>query len=82
MARLLPCWLGYRSVLVRIHVSVGVWSAGLGIINRGSRWGWSGPGCDLEPPESVPCWPDVPSTCWALECPGLEHDPCWPTLRC
>lgn len=37
---LAPCWLGYRSVLVREHVSPGRWwwwwcvqSAGLGIIN-------------------------------------------------
>lgn len=42
MARLSPAagWLGCRSVLVRNHVSVGVWSAGLGIINPGRRWSW------------------------------------------
>lgn len=54
-ARLLPLLAGSQAVLVRSHVSVGVWSAGLGIIDCGRRWGWEWARQDLEPVESVPC---------------------------
>lgn len=64
-----PCWLASRSVLVGTPVNMGLWSAGLGIINPVRSQAGGGPRCSL----AAPSWPDVPSP----SCPGLECDSCW-----
>lgn len=53
-ARLLPLLAGLQACAGEEPCERGVWSAGLGIINRARRWGWEWACRDLEPPESVP----------------------------
>lgn len=64
-----PCWLASSSVLVRTPVSTGLRSAGLGLINLVSSWGWGW--VSLQP--GSPHWLDVPSP----SCPGLKCDSHW-----
>lgn len=66
-----PRWRGYRSALVSDHVKVGVWSAGLRIINLGGGGVETRPPCHQVAPLRLSSAGRMsPLLARALECPG------------